>query len=78
MQHFLFYAIFQCIGTDLKKIQMLKLREKNFIAVVISTFKNVKKGQKGEQMENISREKSQKNVSFKTEEYNIWNKKFAR
>lgn len=71
MQHFLFYAIFQCIGTDLKKIQMLKLREKNFIAVVISTFKNVKKGQKGEQMENISREKSQKNVSFKTEEYNI-------
>lgn len=71
MQHFLFYAIFQCIGTDLKKIQMLKLREKNFIAVVISTFKNVKKGQRGEQMENISREKSQKNVSFKTEEYNI-------
>lgn len=71
MQHFLFYAIFQCIGTDLKKIQMLKLREKNFIAVVITTFKNVKKGQRGEQMENISREKSQKNVSFKTEEYNI-------
>lgn len=55
MHHFLF-TIFQCIETDLEEIQMLELREKNFIAVFISTFKSVKKGQKEEQMGNISRE----------------------
>lgn len=46
----------QYIETDLKKIQMLELREKKFITVIISTFKNVKSGHKNEQMENIVRE----------------------
>lgn len=60
---------------------MLELNEKNIIAVIISTFKNIKYRHKNEQMQTSRKEMKMPkkiNVCFRTEKYNIWNEKFTR